>query len=340
MTNEQRFRCCLVGGTFDRLHSGHLLLLDAACMQAETVEVHITTDAMAEHKSMFVLDFEQRRSDLLDWAATKNNTAITVHALQDSFGPAPHHVTADAIVATPETAGMCENINEQRINNGLPPLQIIEVSHLRGIEGGILSSSSIRNGTMDTEGHPWMRKQLRDSTLKMAPALDAELKTPMGTLFEGPEDDPEIGMAAALDGMPSHVHLLVTVGDVTTKTLLEMGVTPDLALIDGMTKRLELDEDELVDPSAFEHNITAINPAGVLTPSLCQALQEALGADEPVLIEVDGEEDLAPLVIHCLAPIGTVVLYGQPRTGVVMQITSLAVKERCRNLLNLFEVLE
>jgi hypothetical protein len=73
---------------------------------------------------------------------------------------------------------------------------------------------------------------------------------------------------------------------------------------------------------------------------LCETLQEALKAEEPVLLEVEGEEDLAPLVIHCFAPIGTVVLYGQPRTGVVMQITSLAVKQRCRNLLNLFEVMQ
>ena len=39
---------------------------------------------------------------MLDWAATKD-TSITVHALEDAFGPAPHHATADAIVATPET---------------------------------------------------------------------------------------------------------------------------------------------------------------------------------------------------------------------------------------------
>ena len=105
-----------------------------------------------------------------------------------------------------------------------------------------------------------------------------------------------------------------------------------------MTKRTQLDAEELVNPEAFNHHINAINPAGFLTPSLCSAIQRSLSADESVLLEVDGEEDLAPLIIHCFAPIGTVVLYGQPKTGVVMQITSLSVKERCRNLLNLFEV--
>jgi uncharacterized protein (UPF0218 family) len=99
-----------------------------------------------------------------------------------------------------------------------------------------------------------------------------------------------------------------------------------------------LDAKDLVNPETFRHHLKAINPAGFLTPSLCTAIQNALGADESVLLEVDGEEDLAPLMIHCFAPIGTVVLYGQPKTGVVMQITSLSVKERCRNLLNLFEV--
>jgi uncharacterized protein (UPF0218 family) len=34
-----------------------------------------------------------------------------------------------------------------------------------------------------------------------------------------------------------------------------------------------------------------------------------------------------------------VVIYGQPRVGVVVQITSLSVKERCRNILSQFEVI-
>ncbi len=82
----------------------------------------------------------------------------------------------------------------------------------------------------------------------------------------------------------------------------------------------------------------AENPAGILTPCLHEAISKALRAEEPLVLEVDGEEDLAPLVIHCLAPVGTLVLYGQPKTGVVVQYTTLEVKQRCRFLISLFEV--
>ena len=57
------------------------------------------------------------------------------------------------------------------------------------------------------------------------------------------------------------------------------------------------------------------------------------------MIDVDGEEDLAPIIIHCLAPIGTIVIYGQPKVGVVVQRTSILVKQRCRNIISLFEVI-
>lgn len=338
MNPTRRFRCCLVGGTFDRLHAGHRLLLNAASKDADSVEIHITSDAMAESKSPFVQSFEDRRDELLDWAGQQADCKITIHQLNDNYGPAPAHPTADAIVATPETKGMCGAINEQRAAKGLPSLYIIEVMHLDGVEGGIISSSAIRNGHLDREGHPWMSAVQRQTNLRMAAALDNELKTPMGTLFEGPEDDPEIGMAAALDGLPSPHGAIITVGDVTTKTMLDMGLTPDIALIDGQTKRTELEEELKVNTSRFHHQLTAENPAGLLTPSLNQAISSALVAEETVVIEVEGEEDLAPLVLHCLAPIGTVILYGQPRTGVVLQYTSLTVKERCRHLLSLFEV--
>ncbi len=338
MTLNRRFRCCLVGGTFDRLHAGHRLLLDAACSDAERVEVHITSDEIAQAKSSFVQSYQDRMDGLLNWAEHHASAKLTVHVLTDAYGPARSHDFADAIVGTPETIGMCHTINEQRENNGLQPLHVIEVQHLESIEGGIISSSAIRNGSIDPEGHPWITKEQRNATLAMVASVNDELKTPMGELFEGPEDDPEVGMSAALDGLPEPHGIIVAVGDVTTKTLLDMGYTPDIALIDGQTKRTELDDEFKVDTNLFQNRIRAVNPAGVLTASLNQAIEQALHSDQTVVIEVEGEEDLAPLHIHCHAPLGTVVMYGQPKTGVVVQITSIDVKQRCRNLISMFEV--
>jgi len=56
------------------------------------------------------------------------------------------------------------------------------------------------------------------------------------------------------------------------------------------------------------------------------------------LVEVDGEEDLAPMFVLATAPLGTIIVYGQPRQGVVMRILDVQAKQRARNLLVHFEV--
>ena len=129
---------------------------------------------------------------------------------------------------------------------------------------------------------------------------------------------------------------IIAVGDVCAATLLELGVVSDIAIIDGMTKRVELDQK--VDTSKFDIMLEADNPAGQITPSLFKAVAAALQNDQTTCIEVEGEEDLAPIVIHLLAPIGTNVVYGQPNKGVVLRITTLESKEQCRTLLSKFEV--
>ena len=131
---------------------------------------------------------------------------------------------------------------------------------------------------------------------------------------------------------------IIAVGDVSVETLLEMGVTPDIALVDGMTKRSELTEK--VDLSTFDILLSAENPPGAITPSLIDSINAALHNDQTTCIEVDGEEDLAPIIVHLLAPLGTNVIYGQPGKGVVLRITSLESKEQCRGLLSRFEVKE
>ena len=339
MEGEAGFRCCLVGGTFDRLHAGHRLLLDAAVNAAQSVEVHVTSDEMADRKSSHIQSFEDRRHALLDWIESHAPKRVTVHQLNDVHGPAPHHEEADCIVATPETKGQCEQINQQRMANGLSTLAIIEVQHMRDVNGGIISSSRIRNGHIDPEGHPWVSQHWKEQTLRMHPRAEPELKTPMGVLYKGPESTPEVAVYAALDEMDLASSLLVAVGDVTVNTLLSVGVTPDIAVIDGQTKREALDESSQVDVSLFDHVLHAVNPPGQLTPSLFNALSVAIGTNEPTVVVVEGEEDLAPLFVHLLAPVHAFVLYGQPREGVVVQNSRLNTKHRCRRLLELFEVL-
>ena len=81
----------------------------------------------------------------------------------------------------------------------LQPLEIITVPHIIDSYGEILSSSRIRSGIVDTDGNPWLSEVSKGSILKMAPNLDKELKTPMGQIFQGPEEIPEIAMSSALE---------------------------------------------------------------------------------------------------------------------------------------------
>ena len=83
MEGEPRFQRCLVGGTFDRFHAGHRLLLDAAQRAADHVEIHITSDAMADAKSDHIQSFETRRDVLLDWIEAHAPNRATVHQLED-----------------------------------------------------------------------------------------------------------------------------------------------------------------------------------------------------------------------------------------------------------------
>ena len=338
MATEPKFECCLVGGTFDRFHAGHKLLLSVAISRSKSVEIYVVNDTLAGKKSNLIQSFEVRRNNILDWLNQKSHHGVKIFTLDDAFGPAPVHKRADAIVATPETTGNCDEINRIRKSSGLGELSILQVPHMIDYSGAIISSTRIRSGVIDLDGNPWIEQDKTQQMLKMNSSLDSELKTPMGSLFSGPEDLPEVAMTEALESLTPNHGSIIAVGDVSVATLLDMEIVPDIGIIDGMTKRQELEESEKVSPVQFQIHLQNNNPPGHISPSMISSIKEALSSNQKTLINVEGEEDLAPIVIHCLAPIGTVVIYGQPKVGVVVQITSLPVKERCRNILSQFEV--
>ncbi len=328
---------CLVGGTFDCFHAGHQALLEGA-LDCDSVEVWVTSDAIAAEKDPRIKPLTERQQSILDWSKGRSLSTFT---LEDSWGPAPTRADATHIVCTPETQSNCEKINQMRIQGGLKPLETIEVTHVLAQDGAPISSSRIRQGSIDREGKPWIRETDLQQAVHMPTNLDSELIEPMGTLFPGPEDTPEVAIQAAVEAIPAFSPCLVAVGDVTVNALLETGWVPDVGIVDGLTKRTEWDGE--LDTSSFVGQLTCENPAGQLTPDLLEcadlALEFAFSEEGgPILLEVEGEEDLAPILIHLLAPLGTVVLYGQPSAGVVLRVTDESTKARCRALLNTFEV--
>jgi len=111
---------------------------------------------------------------------------------------------------------------------------------------------------------------------------------------------------------------VIAIGDVTAYHLLKAGIVPDMCIVDDMTMRLPVAH-EVRKGTAHESfkDIAVKNPAGVITQELIDAIRNNVNSKEPVRIFVDGEEDLAVIPACEFAPTGSLVLYGQPREGVV-----------------------
>lgn len=156
-------------------------------------------------------------------------------------------------------------------------------------------------------------------------SLRHELKDPMG-----PVETDAPALLAAVDGP------LITVGDVVTYHVLEAGHTPDVALVDGITKREAVDETIRETVTRGETREVA-NPQGTITAALARELVAAIADPDPVTLLVDGEEDLATLPAIVAAPDGTSVVYGQPEEGMVHVVVDESVREEVHSLLSRFD---
>ena len=138
--------------------------------------------------------------------------------------------------------------------------------------------------------------------LRLPDGMRSELKEPMGYVSPEVEEDRLTGR-------------VVAVGDMVTYHLLGAGRTPDVAVVDGRTKREDVD-DEIVERWKEMRGAARVeNEPGTVSDALVDALRDAYR--EGGLIEVEGEEDLAVLPAVALASDGDTVVYGQPGEGMV-----------------------
>ena len=327
----------LVGGTFDRLHAGHRILIEKALSECTSLEIWLTSDSIAQTKDPRCESWSVRGQKILDFLDNSANR-VSLHVLEDSDGPAPWHQSATAIMCTPETRAGCDRINSERNRNGLSNLEVIVIEHLNAHDGNPISSSRIRSGEISTEGESWLPSGLGDFDFLMTKEVELNLKDPFGRLIEGPEENPEFAMRLVLEEIFGKPGPIIAVGDVTVKTLQDLNNVADIALIDERTKRELWAEAAEIDNSKYDIVLECENQAGKLSKSLFECCKVAIDAwlneNKSTLIRVDGEEDLAPLLLHPLAPLGAVVLYGQPGKGVVIRYTGFDSKNRCRDLLS------
>ena len=338
----------LIGGTFDRFHAGHRKLINGALEKCKKIEIWIIADEIARKNNTMVLSWENRKNEIINNLDKELLNRIEFGLLEDSYGPAPNHPKAKAIICTLETLDICLEIIEMRKNNNLEILEIIKINHQNAWDGYPISSTRIRNGEIDREGRIWTSSyfEKKDSDVmstKLIMTKDAEkmLKQPFGELIEGKDEDHEYAMKIMIKKYLKEDVPLISVGDVTTLTLENLGCNADIALIDGKTKREIWAQSENIDSKKYNNNLSCHNPAGELTESLFEtckkSLKEWIINRSTSLIIVDGEEDLAPLIIHLVAPLGSIVVYGQPGKGVVVRITKEDTKKRCRDILSSFE---
>ncbi len=323
----------VLGGTFDHLHSGHKKLILATASECNHLQIHVVSDNMVKSKNASIQPFQLRLSNLENFIKEERVNA-SCFVLEDRFGPAISMKECSVIGCTNETVSTCNEINSIREQRGLEPLKIIIVEHVLDEEGEILSSSRIRSGLVDQSGNYWIKDREMHTNFRMPEVLDDELKQPMGVLHKVPEDNTAIAMDSSLNSIADDVPI-VAVGDVTVLAMQESGRIPWISVIDGQTQRKEWEKSSQIRTNEFRI-INVQNPAGMLTSSMMQGCFEATSNPESVIINVDGEEDLAPIPLILMLPIDCVLMYGQPNEGLVVRTIDINAKHRARRFLDAF----
>ena len=125
--------------------------------------------------------------------------------------------------------------------------------------------------------------------------------------------------------------IIITVGDRTTENMLQLGLKPQIQIIDGLEKRNQcaVPVDDTVNT-----NLSCRNPSGEITEESIQVIQKAFSCEPPVRITVDGEEDLLVIPTCIFAPENSIVMYGQPNEGLVIVTITPEIRAKVQKILD------
>lgn len=149
------------------------------------------------------------------------------------------------------------------------------------------------------------------------PRIRRQLKRPLGPVHTTYEKIKQL----------SNDYKIVAVGDICTLTLIAIGIKPHLAVFDFKERRRKL-KTQLINVLKFHFkNIKQFkNRKGTISKRLLKAAPALLKRGGAVCI--DGEEDLTALAFARYADKNTLIIYGQPYSGIVVVFPTKETKKK------------
>ena len=331
---DYTFKRAIVGGTFDRFHTGHQSLLRKAFEESAYVIIGVATDALFQQKTYahLIEDFATRRQTVADFIKandfTERSEIVPIH---DFYGTSLTDRNLEAIFITESNRANVKKINEEREKRTFPSLTTVIVPYILGNDNKIVSSARIRSGEIDRNGEAYGLLFAAQEQFSLPEKEREAFRNPLGEVFT---DNNE--MLAFCEGKS----MVIAVGDIVASTLLQNGRQADISIIDGKTRR-EVVIDSLRNAFSSTKTIQTTNPAGTVTKKAASCLEKSLAhfykTNEKQLIFVSGEEDLLSIPAILFAPLNSVVFYGQFDKGAVAVHVSEQIK---KNVYHLFRKLQ
>ena len=151
-----------------------------------------------------------------------------------------------------------------------------------------------------------------------------QLKTPLGDLIK------DVNKENILSKISSE-SIVITVGDRTTENMIDLGIIPQIQIIDGVEKR---NQRNIPVDETIKTDLTCKNPPGQITEESMQTIQKAFSCERPVRVIVKGEEDLLVIPACIFAPENSVVMYGQPNEGLVIVHVTPKIQSKIQKIVS------
>lgn len=323
-----------VAGTFDRLHAGHEALLSTAFTRGTHVLIGLTSDLYVrrwkkhEKQAVPIAPYAIRKTRLTIWLKAHGFVhKYAIVPIDDPFEPAVSDATLQAIAVSSQSRSRADELNAKRTEKHLEPLTIIEIPMVAAQDLSPISSTRVRLGDIDVNGQ-----------LILPDSLRKELSVPLGEVIA--DDDIVDHVRRIQKGQNSEE--IVTIGDHTTKTLVDADVLPRVAVFDQMIRRKPVHDMPQLLRSRGYRIVSVKSGPGYISSEAIHALSAACRETNRVALMVEGEEDLLTLPAVILSGDGAHVYYGQPPVGksriqgVVHIVVGVQVRATCSELIRGF----